>query len=192
MSTSAQPLDLHATEHGAGMVWTLVQGAVAGALASLAMAIFAMVAAATYQGSGFFTPLYHIASTFLSPSNMMTSMQQAGSGQTFYFLAGPAIVGALVHMMVGAMYGAIFGLSTRLLHLSGSRLILAGVAYGLVVFAVSAWIALPVAAAVFSSGDQITNMASMAGYPTFIIQHIIFGFTAGLILSRTARPNRTR
>lgn len=40
-------------------------GAVAGVVASLMMAAYAMIAAATYQGSGFFTRLYHIASVFI-------------------------------------------------------------------------------------------------------------------------------
>lgn len=151
---------------------TVVAGLVAGVVAALVMAVFAMVAAATYQGSGFFTPLYHIASVFLAPSTMMTSMQHAMSGSEFYFTAGPALVGAVVHMLVGATYGVIFALLARLLKLSGGKLILAGMVWGLVVFALSSWIALPLAAAVLGSGAQIAHMASMVGYPTFIVEHL--------------------
>jgi len=47
------------------------------------MAMFAMVAAAGYRGSGFFTPLDHIALVSLAPSPMMTSMQHAMSAACF-------------------------------------------------------------------------------------------------------------
>jgi len=184
-----------ASQHSAGLdnsgsrsavsgTWgrTVVAGLVAGVVAALVMAMFAMVAAATYQGSGFFTPLYHIASVFLAPSTMMTSMQHAMSGSEFYFTAGPALVGAVVHMMVGAMYGVIFALLARLLKLSGGKLVLAGMVWGLVVFALSSWIALPLAAAVLGSGAQIAHMASMVGYPTFIVEHLMFGLVLGLVL----------
>ncbi len=64
-------------------------GAVAGVIASLMMAAYAMIAAATYQGSGFFTPLYHIASVFISPADMMSSMKSATmGGSNFEFFAG--------------------------------------------------------------------------------------------------------
>ena len=70
-------------------------GAVAGVIASLMMAAYAMIAAATYQGSGFFAPLYHIASTFISPDHMMSSMKSATmGGSNFEFFAGPALLAA--------------------------------------------------------------------------------------------------
>lgn len=72
--------------------------------------MYAMVASATYQHHGFFTPLYHIASTFIAPTQLMTSMQHAMMGSTFYF-AGPAVLGAAIHMMTGAMYGVVFALA---------------------------------------------------------------------------------
>lgn len=117
MATEASPhnagLDSNGNRHAVPGTWarTVAAGLVAGIITSLVMAMFAMIAAVTYQGSGFLTPLYHIASVFLAPSTMMTSMQQAMSGSAFYFVAGPALVGALVHMMVGAMYGVIFAAS---------------------------------------------------------------------------------
>lgn len=167
---------------------TVAAGLVAGVIASLVMAVFAMIAAVSYQGSGFLTPLYHIASVFLPPSTMMTSMERAMSGSAVYFAAGPALVGALVHMMVGAVYGVIFAVLARLLKLSGGRLVLAGVVWGLVVFALSSWIALPLAAAVLGSGAQISGMAGMVGYPTFLVEHLLFGVILGLVLKmrRTA------
>ncbi|OOL32704.1 hypothetical protein GQ85_05825 [Rhodococcus rhodochrous] len=156
-------------------------------IASLVMAMYAMIAAVTYQNSGFFTPLYHIGSVFVDPSTMMTSMQQAMAGSDFYFAFGPAVVGAVVHMMVGVMYGIVFALIARVAKLHGITLIIGGMIYGVLVFAVSAWIGLPLAAAIFSSGDQITDMASMVGYGTFLVEHLMFGVAAALVLLPSTR-----
>lgn len=157
-------------------------GALAGVGASMMMAAYAMIAAATYQHTGFFTPLYHIASLFASPETMMTSMQHAMAGSSFYFTLGPAAAGAVIHMMVGAMYGAVFGIGASLLRLRGVMLVAAGLVWGAVVFALSTWVGLPLAAAVFGSGDQISDMASMVGYGTFLVEHLLFGMTLGLLL----------
>ena len=105
-----------------GLARPAIMGAMVGAVASLAMAMYAMIAAATYQGTGFFTPLYHIASVFIEPKTMMTSMQHGMADSTFYFVFGPAVLGAVIHMMVG--YGTflvehvMFGLALGLLYLN--------------------------------------------------------------------------
>jgi len=166
----------------AGFGRTLIVGAVAGVIGSLVMAMFAMIAAATYQHTGFFTPLYHIGSLLLDPSTMMASMEQGMAGSNFYFVFGPAMVGALIHMMVGAMYGVLFAVIVRMAKLRGMTLLLAGMIYGAVVFAVSAWVGLPLAATIFSAGDPITNMAAMVGYPTFLVEHIMFGVATAFAL----------
>ena len=84
-------------------------GAVAGVIASLVMAMYAMMAAYA-KDTGFFTPLYHIASLVTNDSNMVKSMKaDQMNGDAFTFLFGPAILGAMIHMMTGAMYGAVFG-----------------------------------------------------------------------------------
>ena len=171
---------------GAAAMW----GAVAGIGASLVMAMFAMVAAATYQHTGFFTPLYHIAATFAPGDAMMQSMQAAMAGNSFTFLLGPAMLGAVIHMMVGAGYGAVFAVIARLLHWRGAALVGAAVVWGLAVFAVSAWITLPVAASLFGGGDPIRAMAAMVGYPTFIAEHLLFGAALGLLLSGALRNRR--
>lgn len=170
-----------------GLGRTLTAGAVAGVIASLVMAMFAMIAAGTYQHTGFFTPLYHIASLLLDPSTMMTSMQQAMSGSSFYFAFGPAVVGAIIHMMTGAIYGIGFALLARAARLSGLSLTVTGMVYGTAIFAFSAWIGLPLAATLLGSGNQITNMAAMVGYPTFLLEHIMFGVAAAVVLLPVAR-----
>jgi len=163
-------------------------GAVAGVIGSLMMAAYAMIAAATYQGSGFFTPLYHIASVFISPADMMSSMKSATmGGSNFEFFAGPALVGALVHMMVGAMYGVGFAVLASLTRIRGMALVAAAVVWGGLVFVISSFAGLPLAAAIFNSGDQITNMAELVGYGTFVVEHLIFGLFLGLILFMGAK-----
>ena len=166
-------------------------GAVAGIIGSLMMAAYAMLAAATYQGSGFFTPLYHIASVFISPADMMSSMESAAmGGSNFEFFAGTALVGALVHMMVGAMYGVGFGVLASLAKIRGMALVAAATLWGALVFVISSFVGLPLAAAIFDSGDQITNMAELVGYGTFLVEHLIFGLVLGLVLFMGAKRAR--
>ena len=171
-----------------GLGRALVWGAGAGLLASLAMAAYAMMAAWA-KDTGFFTPLYHIASLLISPDSMMTSMKAVMSdGGAFHFEFGPAVVGAIIHTMTGAMYGAVFAVIVSRLSLSKGLLVAAGVVWGAVVFTVSTWIGLPIAAAVFDSGDQIANMAAMAGWGTFVIEHLLYGLVLGALLA--FRPSR--
>jgi hypothetical protein len=166
-------------------------GAVAGVVASVVMAIYAMVTA-WVKGVGFFTPMYHIASLWASPESMMASMKEAMAGSTFHFTLGPAVLGAVIHIMTGALYGVAFGLIVSRLRVGVAGLAGIGLVWGAVVLVLSAFIGLPIAAALFNSGDQITNMASMAGWGTFIIEHLIYGVTLGVIffLGR-ARATRT-
>jgi hypothetical protein len=155
-------------------------GAIAGLVASVLMGMFAMIAAATYQGTGFFTPMYHIASTFISGDAMKTSMDRAMHGSDFYFAAGPALLGAIVHMMWGAMLGAIFGVLAWWLRLRGAAAPVAGVVYGLAVMIVDSLIVLPIAASVFGGGTPISDMPQIVGWGTFTIEHAIFGLVVGL------------
>lgn len=167
----------------------VVLGAGAGAVASLAMAMYAMLAA-WEKDTGFFTPLYHIASLFISQDSMMTSMRDAAmGGSAFHVDFGPAVLGAMIHMMTGAMYGALFAVVAGRLALGRRLLLVAGPAYGAMVFAVSSWVGLPIAAAVLDSGDQITHMARMAGWGTFVVEHLVFGVVLGALTARfSARP----
>jgi hypothetical protein len=173
---------------------TIGYGAAAGVVASIPMAMYAMIAA-WEKGAGFFTPLYHIASLIAPDGSMTTSMQKAVAGENFHFALGTAILGTMIHMVAGAGYGAVFELVASRLHLRRGLLAAAGLGYGAIVFAMSAFIGLPLAAAVFGSGDPIRNMAEMAGWGTFAIEHLIFGLVLGLVAgvlgqraTRTAKP----
>ena len=101
------------------------------------------------------------------------------------------MLGAIIHMMIGAMYGAVFAIAAAQLQRRGPVLITAGAVWGAVVFVISSFIALPIAAAVFSSGDQISQMAAKVGYGTFLTEHVLFGLALGALLAsrrRFARP----
>lgn len=165
------------------------RGAAAGVAASLVMAMYAMVAAYT-KDAGFFTPLYHIGSLLNGDADMARSMMaDQQDSDAFTFLVGPAVLGAMIHMMTGAMFGAMFGAAVGRLRLGPGALSAAGAAYGGAVFAVSAFLALPLAAELFESGDPIANMAEMAGWGVFVVEHLLFGLTLGALY--TARDRRS-
>jgi hypothetical protein len=167
---------------------TVIRATIAGVAASVAMGMFAMIAAATYQKTGFFTPLYHIASLVVSPDTMMRSHMAGAAGTAFTFSAGPAIVGLMIHMMVGAAFGAIFGLLlTRVPDLSTAARIGAGTLFGVVAFGLSAFVLLPMMSSVANDAYAIKHMASIVGYPTFLAEHVVFGMVLGaLSVSATA------
>lgn len=153
-------------------------GATAGVVASLVMAMFAMVAA-LFKDAGFFTPLYHIAALIAPGDAMMASMKAAMAGDPVTFLAGQAALGAAIHMMTGAMYGAIFGAFASRLDLGLGGFAGIGLVYGFAVFLASAFAGLPTAAAIFGAGEPIRNMAAMAGWGTFVVEHLLFGAALG-------------
>ncbi|MGO8873587.1 MAG: hypothetical protein ACLQPH_19730 [Acidimicrobiales bacterium] len=162
---------------------------VAGMVAGMAMAMFAMVASVTYQHHGFFTPLFHISALLGSPDAMMTSVSQAMAGDHFWFAASPAFLGLMIHMVTGAAYGMVFVLITQ--RLRRSLVIPAGMAYGLAVFVVSSFIGLPIAAKLTAARPVITNMAKIVGWSTFAVEHLMFGTVLGLLtfaLNRSGSP----
>jgi hypothetical protein len=173
-----------------GVGRAIVIGAVTGVLASVVMAGYAMIAAWA-KDTGFLTPPYHIASLLISQDSMMASMQSGMAGNALYFAFGPALLGAAIHMMTGAAYGALFAVAVSRLALGTAMLIPAGLVWGAVVFLFSAFVGLPLAAALFSSGPQITDMAAMAGWGTFLIEHLLYGLGMGVqmaVLVRRASP----
>ncbi len=164
----------------ADLAHTITIGAGAGVVASVVMAMYAMFAGATYIGSGFFTPMYHIASTFSAPEPMMTSMQQAMQGNDFYFTFGPAVLGMMVHLTTGLIYGVVFGLLARALRLGRGPALIGGAVYGIAVLIFSSFVALPIAAALFGGAEPVSNMPQMVGWTTFAIEHVLFGVVVGV------------
>ena len=151
-----------------------------GIVAAVVMGIFAMIASATYQDTGFFTPLHHIASALIEPTAMMRSMEAGMAGDTFAISVGPALLGLSLHLATGAFWGAIFGLIVSTGWLRGVTGLVAGIAYGLAVMLVMAFLALPVIAAVFGGGDPISDMPRLVGWGTFAIEHAMYGAVLGL------------
>jgi hypothetical protein len=66
--------------------------------------------------------------------------------------------------------------------ISRPLLVPAGALYGIAVFGFSAFIALPVAAAITGAGSSISDMASMVGYGTFALEHLVYGTTLGVLV----------
>lgn len=103
-------------------------------------------------------------------------------GSEFYFSFGPDVSGVLIHIMVGAGYGAVFAVVVRMLKLGSPMLLVAGLPWGALVFLFSAFLALPLMAAIFNSGDQITHIAKSAGWGTVFTEHLVFGVVLGALL----------
>ncbi|HEX2031165.1 MAG TPA: hypothetical protein VHL78_07175, partial [Actinomycetota bacterium] len=108
------------------------------------------------------------------------SMQQAMEGGLFYFRGGPAALGLAIHMVVGAVFGGIFGALARALRLRGGLAVASGIAYGLLVLLGMSFVGLPLVAGVFGAGEPIAEMPAMVGWPTFTIEHALFGLVLGL------------
>lgn len=173
-------------------------GAAAGIVASIAMGAYAMVAKFV-QDEGFFTPVHQIATIFVSSRAFEDSVASAQSGEGAWEISlGAVLIGLAVHMVVGAVYGAVFGALVPVLKLVGSALLTAaGVVWGLVALVISAFVGLPVAAAIFGvdeigsgtfAGDNpIADMPEVAGWGTFTIEHLVFGLVLGLLFAVSDR-----
>jgi hypothetical protein len=157
------------------------RGVFAGMVAAVAFGLFAMVASATYQGRGFFTPMYH-AAFIIDGQTMGVAVDKAGSGEPFYFFRETFVFGVIVHVMVGGALGALFALVAKRLRLHGARAIAGGLVYGIAVMAFMSLAVLPRAAALFAAGEPLSRMGDVIGWPTFVAQFAVFGFVLGLWL----------
>ncbi|MGH2579799.1 MAG: hypothetical protein ACRDHK_04845 [Actinomycetota bacterium] len=166
----------------------LVPGILAGMVAAVPMGLFSMIAAATYQHRGFFTPMYHIAS-LLGDDTAARSLQEAASGDVFFFVPEPTIFGVAMHLVVGGFFGAIFSVVARAVVArvlpsrvvpSQASIIAVGVAYALLVMLLMSLVLVPAADAVLSGEERVSSFASVAGRGTFTIQHVIYGLVLGL------------
>jgi hypothetical protein len=165
----------------------LLRGAAAGIVASVVMGMYAMIAS-LYHDTGFFTPLYHIASSVGSPAAMMDSMMAATTGDSAFFVGGSALLGAFVHMMVGAGAGIVFVALASLRQVGRAGTVIAGVVFGLIVMLVNTLVVLPVTARVLGGGDPVADMGAIAGRLTFTVEHALFGLVLGLLVSAMTPP----
>ena len=147
----------------------LLMGAIVGMIGGILMALFTMLATATYLQMGFFTPLYAIAVPLIGQQPLMTSLQQGG----FYLALGPALLGLVVHLLWAALWGVIFGLLARQLHLTGGVAIISGLVYGVLVMLVMIFIVVPIVGA--------PNLLHLVGSFSFTIANALFyGLPLGL------------
>ena len=147
----------------------LLLGALVGVIGGVLMALFTMLATATYLQVGFFTPLYAIAAPLIGRQTLLASLTNG----VFYFAPGAALLGLLVHLLWSAFWGMIFGLIARGLHLTGGVAIISGLVYGLLVMLIMGFIVVPLVGA--------PDLLRLVGSLSVIIAHALFyGLPLGL------------
>jgi len=154
------------------------RGIFAGLIASAVMAVLSMVASVTYQGRGFFTPMYH-AAFIIDANTMRAAIAKAGEGEPFYFLRETFLFGMIAYVVLGGSLGCLFSVTARRLRLHGTSALLGGLAYGMAVMVVMSLLVLPRAADLFGAGEPISKMGAEVGWPTFIAQFAVFGLALG-------------
>src|SRR6266542_2991858 len=137
-------------------------GALAGLGGGLAMAVVAAIIA-TSMGQDIWQEAKQIAAIVYGPA----ALAQPG------FDAGPVLVGSLIHLVVSALLGALFGILTRrVLRLTSDfwTPVLAGLIYGMLIWLVAYFVVLP-----------LLNPALLDLYaPAFIVQHLVYGMVTGV------------
>jgi hypothetical protein len=163
----------------AGVERAIENGMMAGMAAAVPMGIFAMIASATWQRAGFYTPMYRIASV-LDPLPLEASLEEAAAGSpSFYFYPQPMFAGFAVHLAIGGFFGILFLALARALRVRGPASLAAGVVYGLAVAALMGLALLPLAADLLGGGRQVAETASIVGWPTFAAWHLVYGLGLG-------------
>jgi hypothetical protein len=152
----------------------LVPGVLAGIAAAVVMGLFATVAAATYRHLQLSAPLREIA-VLASPELAANS-----PAQQLHLAREPLIFAGAIHLAVGALFGAVFGLAARAARLRGAAAVAAGALYGLVVMALMSLVVLPAAGGLSGAGEPISNLAGRVGWATFAAAHLLFGLALGL------------
>lgn len=141
-------------------------GAVLGVVAGVVFAMFEMVAAWAL-GDGFWMPLRMIGAIVLGD----------GALEASYSLAGAALAGAALHMMLSAVFGAVFGALAALAPaLRASRSVLVGAAslYGLALWLVNFYVLAPVAFEWFQDANPVVQ---------FFAHTFFFGALLGAMLA---------
>lgn len=166
-----------------------IGGGIAGAIA---MGMWAMIASER-SGKGFFTPMHHIAALLAGNDALMGSVKAAMHGNNYEISAGAAILGLVMHMMVGAILGALFGAALSYTPLARSVSVVAGLLWGAVIAVLNALVVLPIAAGIFgveplamgpaAGKTPVADMASMAGWATWLPEHLVFGLVLGLVVA---------
>jgi hypothetical protein len=161
-------------------------GIMAGMLAAVPMGLLALIASATIEHDGFFTPIYRVVS-ILDAAPLLVSLQEAAFGSQFYFDQQPMFAGGAAHLAVGSFFGAVFALVARRLRLHGPAALAGGVVYGLAVMTFMAVAGLPLVALVLGGGEVITGLPGDLGWQNFVAAHALYGLVLGAWILR--RPD---
>jgi uncharacterized membrane protein YagU involved in acid resistance len=143
---------------------TLATWILPGLVAGLAFAMWAMMV-------GLFT-----STLWAPPQGIAQSIGIGSPGHQVQTL--PLFVGLMGHMMNSVILGAVFVLIARVLSLSGGRTVLAGMVYGLVVYAAMYWVIL--------RGLLHASSASfLSANPewSWVLAHLMFGVLLGALLA---------
>ena len=155
--------------------WWIKHGALGGLIAGVIFALFEMLMAALLQ-EAFFGPLRMIGATVLG--------QQAL--QPGYPLAGAAIVGLLVHMILSVAYGVVFALLLAYAPtLARTRLVVGTAAglYGLLLWLVNFYVVAPLAGWTWFP-NRTNPIVQVVAHAVF------FGTALGLYLYGVVRQRR--
>lgn len=135
-------------------------GIIGGLIAGIVMAMVAMMLM-PMQGKGMMYPVKLMAGTFQGEAALDDGM-------------GTDMIGLMIHMMMSAGLGLIFGLIVAGLKLHGIvTLIVAGIIYALIVFVVNWFGTLPIV-------DKVMRQ-NMSG-PLFAMTHVIYGGVLGWLV----------
>jgi len=137
----------------------------AGLLGGMAMTTIGVLLALSY-GYDVWVPVKALGSLVLGPAALV----QAG------FVAGPVFAGLLIHLVVAALLGAIFGIVTRRFWRLPSDFgvpAVSGLVFGLLVWLV-AYLTMP----------TLLPQLLVITAPAFIIQHVAYGTLTSLVLAK--------
>ena len=136
----------------------VVPGGIAGLIAGVVMAMWAMIVAAV-MGAGLLAPPQMIAEPFFGPFQMGT------------FNAVAFVVGLVVHMMFSIAFGIIFALIWQGIAQGGIVAVIGGMMYGLIIWVVMSYVVAPVV------GSHIAQEMPLWAW---VVAHLMFGMVLGL------------
>jgi len=135
----------------------IVPGAIAGLIAGIVMAMWAMVVAAV-MGAGLLAPPQMIAEPLFGPVQMGA------------FNPGAFIVGLMLHMMFSVVFGIAFALIWQRIAQGGLVAILGGMMYGVVIWVVMGYVVGPIV------GSHIAQEMPLWAW---LVAHLMFGVVLG-------------
>lgn len=157
----------------------VIGGLIAGAIAGMVMAMWTMIAGATFQDFGFFTPMYLIAAPFAGVEHARAALA-AAPHNAFYWVTSAALIGAGIHMMNSMILGVVFGGLARVARLRGIVAVAAGMVFALIVMVLMYWVVAPATDALFGGAPYATEIPRIVGWGTWSVGHLMFGAVLGL------------